>query len=101
MVAAVNDVVIMERGYLLDAGPGCDAFADLTGPQVYPECHTWTVKPLTAEDVSSKQIRLVWERLTFRRKSLEREFIYSGDKKPTVIDYSCEDFDTIARYAKQ
>lgn len=95
VLARHNDVSVLERGFIMDGGPGCDAFLD-------PPSGTcdWTFHPILPGNQSSISTRLVWEFYTLKYSTLTQTTIFSGQHEPTTVTWHCSDAEMIDRYLR-
>lgn len=96
VLARHNDVSVLERGFIMDGGPGCDALRQ-------PPTGTcdWTYLPIMPEDQSSVGSRLVWEFYTLKSSVLSRTTILSGQHEPITETWDCSDAEMIDRYLRK
>lgn len=96
VLARHNDVSVLERGYIMDGGAGCEA---LRSPAA-GTCN-WEYVPLSAEDQSSTTSRLVWEFYTLKASVLSRTSVFSGQQEPITETWDCSDAEMIMRYLRR
>lgn len=95
-----NDTVVMDRGLIMEGGPGCNAWRQASGVQ--PRCD-WEIATLPNVDLSAEPTGtafMVWETLLLRGDDLTLVRVESGGREVTSKTYNCDDPAALLRYMR-
>ena len=96
-----NNVVLMDRGLLMEGGAGCNAWHQEYGSA--PNCD-WKIAPLPRVDMSaevSDTAYMVWETLVLTGNDLTMIRVMSGGREISTETYACDDPQELLRYMRK